>query len=266
MPSSIPLDDIAVALDDPGRLIGIHFFNPVAALPLIEIVEGENSDADALARGFALAGRIDRLPVPVKSAPGFLVNRVLFPYLLEAMLLLDEGTPAATIDRAATDFGMPMGPIELADTVGLDICLHILEFLEDVIGIKPPECLKGMVEDGKLGRKGGEGFYTWEGGRAVKPEAGDGTEPELADRLILPILNACAACLREGVVAECDFIDAAMIFGTGFAPFRGGPLGYARSCGIDDVTTRLEALEVRLGPRFHPDAGWSLVAGDDEEN
>jgi 3-hydroxyacyl-CoA dehydrogenase/enoyl-CoA hydratase/3-hydroxybutyryl-CoA epimerase len=263
--SSIPLDDIAVALDDPSHLIGIHFFNPVAALPLIEIVEGENSGAEAIARGFALAGRIDRLPVPVKSAPGFLVNRVLFPYLLEAMLLLEEGTPAPAIDRAATDFGMPMGPIELADTVGLDICLHILEFLADVIGVKPPERLKRMVEDGKLGRKGGEGFYAWEGGRAVKPEAEAGAEPEFADRLILPILNTCAACLREGVVAETDFIDAAMIFGTGFAPFRGGPLGYAKSRGIDDVTTQLEALEARFGPRFHPDAGWALVARDGEE-
>jgi 3-hydroxyacyl-CoA dehydrogenase/enoyl-CoA hydratase/3-hydroxybutyryl-CoA epimerase len=159
-----------------------------------------------------------------------------------------------------------MGPIELADTVGLDICLHILEFLADIIGVKPPESLKRMVEDGKLGRKGGEGFYAWEGGRAVKPEAADGAEPELTDRLILPILNTCAACLREGVVTEGDFIDAAMIFATGFAPFRGGPLSYARSRGIDDVTARLKELEARFGPRFHPDAGWGLVAGEAEEN
>ena len=264
--SSIPLDDIAVALKDPGRLIGIHFFNPVAQLQLIEIVAGENSDAGAIARGFALAGRIDRLPVPVKSAPGFLVNRALMPYLLEAILALEEGTPGPTIDRAATDFGMPMGPIELADTVGLDICLHIIEFLGDVLGAAFPERLKRMVEDGKLGRKSGEGFYAWKDGRAVKPTAGDTADPGLSDRLILPILNTCAACLREGVVAESDFVDAAMIFGTGFAPFRGGPLNYAHACGIDDIKRRLEVLEARFGPRFHPDAGWDLLAGDAAAN
>ena len=218
------------------------------------------------ARGFALAGRIDRLPVPVKSAPGFLVNRVLMPYLLEAMLALEEGTPAPIIDRAATDFGMPMGPIELADTVGLDVCLHILEFLAGVTGVEAPERLKRMVEDGKLGRKSGEGFYGWRDGRAVKPDSEDGPGPELADRLILPILNTCAACLREGVVAESDLVDAAMIFGTGFAPFRGGPLAYARSSGIDDIVRRLDGLEARHGPRFHADAGWSLLAGDAAEN
>jgi 3-hydroxyacyl-CoA dehydrogenase/enoyl-CoA hydratase/3-hydroxybutyryl-CoA epimerase len=258
--SSIPLDDIAVALKDPGRLIGVHFFNPVAQLPLIEIVEGKNSGTDSLARGFALAGQIDRLPVPVKSAPGFLVNRALMPYLLEAMLLLEEGTPAPAIDRAATEFGMPMGPIELADTVGLDICLHILEFLSDVLDIEAPERLKRMVGDGKLGRKSGEGFYPWKGGRAVKPTAESTADPEVTDRLILQILNTCAACLREGVVAESDFVDAAMIFGTGFAPFRGGPLNYAKACGIEDIKRRLEELEARHGARFHPDAGWSLLA------
>ena len=257
--SSIPLDDIGADLDHPERLIGVHFFNPVAQLPLIEIVEGANSDADAIARGLAFAGRIDRLPVPVKSAPGFLVNRALMPYLIEAVRLLEEGTPPTVIDGAATEFGMPMGPIELADTVGLDICLHVAGVLGPLLGAEPPERLARMVEDGKLGRKRGEGFYLWKDGKAVKPEASGRPDPDLTDRLILPILNTCVACLREGVATESDFVDAAMIFGTGFAPFRGGPLTYARDRGIDDVQIRLQELEARYGPRFHPDIGWSAL-------
>jgi 3-hydroxyacyl-CoA dehydrogenase/enoyl-CoA hydratase/3-hydroxybutyryl-CoA epimerase len=258
--SSIPLEDIAAVLDAPDRLIGIHFFNPVAQLPLIEIVAGAASHADAVARGQGFAGRIDRLPVTVKSAPGFLVNRALMPYLIEAVRLMEEGVTPPTLDRVATDFGMPMGPIELADTVGLDICLHVAETLGARMGAEVPAQLKEMVAAGKLGRKTGEGFYVWRDGRAVKPEASDSAPDDLADRLILPILNTCAACLDEGVVADADLADAAMIFGTGFAPFRGGPLHYAQTRGVEEIRTRLSALEARHGARYRPGDGWSKMA------
>ncbi|MFT5539053.1 MAG: 3-hydroxyacyl-CoA dehydrogenase/enoyl-CoA hydratase/3-hydroxybutyryl-CoA epimerase, partial [Alphaproteobacteria bacterium] len=263
--SSIPLEDIAAVLDAPERLIGIHFFNPVAQLPLIEIVAGAASNVDSVTRGQGFAGRIDRLPVTVKSAPGFLVNRALMPYLIEAVRLMEEGVAPVALDRAATDFGMPMGPIELADTVGLDICLHVAETLGARIGAEVPAQLKEMVAAGKLGRKTGEGFYTWRDGRAVKPKAPDLEEPstipdDLTDRLILPILNTCAACLGEGMVADADLADAAMIFGTGFAPFRGGPLHYAQARGISDVRARLSALEALHGARYRPSDGWDKLA------
>jgi 3-hydroxyacyl-CoA dehydrogenase/enoyl-CoA hydratase/3-hydroxybutyryl-CoA epimerase len=258
--SSIPLEEIAAVLHQPGRLVGIHFFNPVARLPLIEVVEGAASDAGAVARAMAFAGRIDRLPVPVKSAPGFLVNRALMPYLIEAVHVLEGGADAVTIDQTAIGFGMPMGPIELADTVGLDICLHVAGVLGARLGAEVPARLRELVAAGKLGRKTGEGFYVWKNGKAVKPEDTSGAVPaDLEDRLILPILNTCAAVLGEGVVAEADLADAAMIFGTGFAPFRGGPLHYARARGLDKVRARLAELEQRYGARFRPDPGWGRI-------
>ena len=195
--------------------------------------------------------------VPCTSAPGFLVNRILMPYLMEAVSIAQDGVPLATIDRAATDFGMPMGPIELADTVGLDVCLHVGEILAEAFDTEVPEALRARVDAGDLGRKSGRGFYTWTDGKATKP-ATDGTPaPEdLQDRLILPMLNVAVACLREGVVSDEELLDAGVIFGTGFAPFRGGPMAYARSRGIDQVREALASLSNRHGERFRPDSCW----------
>jgi 3-hydroxyacyl-CoA dehydrogenase/enoyl-CoA hydratase/3-hydroxybutyryl-CoA epimerase len=258
--SSIPLEKLSESLADPSRLVGLHFFNPVAKMQLVEVVHHAAANPEALARAQALVGQINRLPAPVSSAPGFLVNRVLTPYLLEAMILLDEGIKAEAIDQVALDFGMPMGPVELADQVGLDICASVADMLRDRLdGAMPatPDWLRKKVEDGQLGRKSGRGLYVWEEGKPKKAENPPATEPDTLDRLILPMLNACMACLREGVIENEELLDGAMIFGTGFAPFRGGPLHYARTRGYAEIAERLQALSAKYGKRFAPDSGWT---------
>ena len=260
--SSIPLQDLRTTLAKPGRLLGLHFFNPVSRLQLVEVVSHEGTDPQLLKEALAFVGAIDRLPLPVKSTPGFVVNRALTPYMLEAMVLLDEKVDQVTIDRAAEKFGMPMGPIELADQVGLDICLAVGDMLRSKFGdlLPPtPAWLRDKVTKGELGRKTGKGFYVWKDGKADKPQASSGTaEPdaEMIDRLILPMSNVCVACLREGIVDDADMVDGAMIFGTGYAPFRGGPLNYARTRGAADVASTLQKLAAKFGGRFTPDAGW----------
>jgi 3-hydroxyacyl-CoA dehydrogenase/enoyl-CoA hydratase/3-hydroxybutyryl-CoA epimerase len=257
--SSLPLEELAAQLADPSRMVGLHFFNPVAQMPLIEIVQGKASSQAGLAAALAFARRIDKLPLPCRSAPGFLVNRVLFPYLHEALQAAGEGVPLAFIDRAAVDFGMPMGPIELADVVGLDVVLHVGEIITRELGREAPpfvQTLRDLVAKGQLGRKSGHGFYIWQEGKPQKPAASGAPPADLTDRLLLPLVNECIACLREQVVSEADFIDAGVIFGTGFAPFRGGPLAYARSRGAAQVRDRLLELAARYGARFGPDSGW----------
>ncbi len=260
--SSIPLQDLRSTLKAPERLVGLHFFNPVARLQLVEVVSHDGSDPQMLKAALAFVGAIDRLPLPVKSSPGFLVNRALTPYMLEAMMMLDEKIDKVTIDAAARKFGMPMGPIELADQVGLDICLAVGDMLRSKFGdsLPPtPAWLREKVASGELGRKTGKGFYAWKDGKADKASASPATAqptPEMIDRLILPMSNVCVACLREGIVDNADVVDGAMIFGTGYAPFRGGPLNYARTRGPENVVSALRALAEKFGDRFAPDAGW----------
>lgn len=277
--SSIPLETLGAALSPeedwpaagrehaqpggesliaPNRLVGLHFFNPVAKMQLVEIVSAPETRADVARRAAAFARRIGRLPVPVKSGPGFLVNRILTPYLLEAVELLGEGVAAARIDRAATDFGMLMGPVTLADTVGLDICLRVAQNLVGGHNGAVPERLRRQVEKGRLGKKSGRGFYRWSGGRAHKSAASAHARvpPGVQDRLILRCLNEAVACLHEGVVEHPDSLDAALIFGAGFAPFRGGPLYYIAEQGRETLLNKLTALEAQHGPRFKPSEGW----------
>ena len=254
--SSIMLEDLATVLADPGRLVGLHFFNPVAQMPLVEVIESRHTRPEARAAALAFARAVDKLPLPCRSAPGFLVNRILMPYLTEAMLAAQEGVPLAVIDKVATDFGMPMGPIELADTVGLDVCLHVGRILAQAFGRPAPEAVADLVASGRLGRKSGAGLYTWQDGKAAKPAATGDAPHDLEDRLMLPMVNEAVAILREGVVADADLIDAGVIFGSGFAPFRGGPLRYARERGPQSVLDRLGELEARYGARFRPDEGW----------
>jgi 3-hydroxyacyl-CoA dehydrogenase / enoyl-CoA hydratase / 3-hydroxybutyryl-CoA epimerase len=260
--SSIPLQDLRTTLARPERLLGLHFFNPVSRLQLVEVVSHDGSDPTMLKEALAFVGAIDRLPLPVKSSPGFLVNRALTPYMLEAMVMLDEKIDKSAIDAAAEKFGMPMGPIELADQVGLDICLDVGDMLRSKFGdsLPPtPAWLREKVAKGELGRKSGKGFYLWKDGKADKtsgsPSAAPPT-PEMIDRLILPMSNVCVACLREGIVDNAETVDGAMIFGTGYAPFRGGPLNYARTRGPENVVSSLRALAEKFGGRFTPDAGW----------
>ncbi len=258
--SSIVLEELNSGLKDPGQLVGVHFFNPVAQMPLVEVVASDDTHRDVVERAMAFVRQLDKLPLPCRSAPGFVVNRVLMPYLTEAMLAADEGVPLAVIDKAATDFGMPMGPIELADVVGLDIALHVGEILTKAFGGPSVATIQNLVAEKKLGKKTGQGFYEWRDGKAVKPPAADATvPPDLTDRMILLMLNESVAVLREHVVEDADLIDAGVILGTGFAPFRGGPLQYARSRGITNVVARLEELARTYGEHFKPDAGWQLL-------
>jgi 3-hydroxyacyl-CoA dehydrogenase/enoyl-CoA hydratase/3-hydroxybutyryl-CoA epimerase len=259
--SSIRLEDLSSCLQDSGRLIGLHFFNPVAKLPLLEVVAAPTSRKESVDAGVAFARQIGKLPLPCRSHPGFLVNRILAPYIAEALELLREGIPAAEIDLAATDFGMPMGPIELADSVGLDVSAHVARILAPVVGRQVAPEIKELVRQKHLGLKTGQGFYTYRERKPVRPALEPGSsDPQVRDRLILALLNEAVNCLQEAIVADADLVDAGVIFGTGFAPFRGGPLHYAREAGVDYLVSRLSELEAQHGSRFQPSPGWKLLA------
>ncbi|MGQ0655113.1 MAG: 3-hydroxyacyl-CoA dehydrogenase NAD-binding domain-containing protein [Betaproteobacteria bacterium] len=225
--SSLKLADIATALKDPSRLVGIHFFNPVPLLQLVEVVQGEQTRPEIAQQAAAFVRHIDKLPLPTKDAPGFLVNRVLGPYMQNAFRMIDEGTKPETVDAAMEAFGMPMGPAELADTVGLDICLHAGKALAKG-AVEVPEILEKKVALGHLGKKTGQGIYQYVDGRPQKGQPGSYT-PALVEALIEPYLQEAQAVLADGIVADADLADAGLIFGTGFAPFRGGPLHYLKS-------------------------------------
>jgi len=227
--SSLKLSEISAQLRNPSRLVGIHFFNPVPQLQLVEVVQGANTDAEVARKAAAFVRRIDKLPLPVKDSPGFLVNRVLGPYINQALRMVDEGIAPETLDAAAVDFGMPMGPVELADTVGLDICLAVGKELAGE-SAEVPKKLAELVAAGSLGRKTGRGFYAWKDGRARKGASG-AVPADLGAKLMAPYLREARAAVAEGIVADADLADAGLIFGTGFAPFRGGPLNYLKEQG-----------------------------------
>ena len=257
--SSIPLTDLRAGRKDPSRFAGLHYFNPVALMPLVEIVRHDQLDPETERRLAAFCKAIDKLPVPVAGTPGFLVNRILAPYMQEAIIAFSEGIPGPVIDKVALKFGMPMGPIELVDTVGLDVAASVGKIMADFHGQALPDAFR--VEEGKRGKKDGQGLYKWENGRAIKPEVPkDYQAPEdLEDRLILPLLNEAVSCLHDGVVADADLLDAGVIFGTGFAPFRGGPMQHIKAVGADKLKARLEVLANRYGGRFKPRAGWDAL-------
>lgn len=255
--SSIPLTELREHIQRPAQFAGLHYFNPVALMPLVEIVRHDGISAETEKRLAAFCKALDKFPVPVAGTPGFLVNRVLFPYMLEAATAYAEGIPAPVIDKAAVRFGMPMGPIELIDTVGLDVAAGVGQELGPFLGLAVPDTL-GNVEPGKRGKKDGQGLYKWENGKPVKPEIPKDYQAasDLEDRLILPLLNEAVACLHDGVVSDADLLDAGVIFGTGFAPFRGGPIAHIRATGADALLEKLKALQVRYGDRFSPRPGW----------
>ncbi len=261
--SSIPLEALTPALKHPERLVGLHFFNPVAKMMLVEIVNGTSTAPEVSTHAMTFVRQIDRLPLPVSSTPGFLINRILMPYLMEAVELVQEGVPPVLIDKAATKFGMPMGPVELGDTVGLDICLHVARILAGHFHEAVPQNLSKLVADGHLGKKTGQGFYIWKKGKAIKPSASSGNwnMEEITNRLILRMLNESVSCLGEHVVAEADLLDAGMIYGTGFAPFRGGPINYIHAVGKDILLRQLQDLRKLRGDRFAPDPGWEYLSG-----
>jgi len=257
--SSIALNLLREKLAKPAQFAGLHYFNPVAMMPLVEIVRHDGIDAETERRLAAFCRAIDKLPVPVAGSPGFLVNRILAPYMQEAIVAFSEGIPGRVIDKAALDFGMPMGPIELVDTVGLDVAASVGKIMAEFHGQALPDVFK--VEDGKRGKKDGQGLYVWKDGKAVKPQTPkDYKAPEdLQDRLVFSLLNEAVSCLHEGVVGDADLLDAGVIFGTGFAPFRGGPIEYIKSVGSDACLSKLESLRKSHGERFAPKAGWSSL-------
>ncbi len=265
--SSIPLDELRGAFVHPQRFLGLHFFNPVAQMPLVEVVRHDAVDPVIEKRSLAWVKAIGKLPLPVEGTPGFLVNRILMPYLLEAVRCHAEGIPDPVIDRAAKRFGMPMGPIELADTVGLDVALSVGRELGPFLGLELPDGIADRVEAGKRGKKDGQGFYAWKDGKAEKPKLDSNyrAPDDLEDRLILPMLNETVACLHDGVVADADLLDAGVIFGTGFAPFRGGPVQYIRSAGTGVLREKLESLAKTHGARFAPKPGWFNSALTDRD-
>ncbi len=249
--SAIPLADIAEGLEQPSRLIGLHFFNPVEKMPLVEVVRNDVSDDAAttdkvVKKGCIFANLIGKYSLPVKSAPGFLVNRVLAPFMLEALNLAKEGHSIATIDAAAELFGMPMGPIEIADTVGLDVAISVATKLAPE-NTNARQMLQDLLNEGKLGKKNGEGFYRWKKGKPVKEKPSDTVALDiLGERLINPLIDECSRCLEEGIVDNAELLDAGVIFGIGFAPFRGGPLHYLEQSlsQYSDLSTNLTTDEV----------------------
>jgi 3-hydroxyacyl-CoA dehydrogenase/enoyl-CoA hydratase/3-hydroxybutyryl-CoA epimerase len=259
--SSISVDLLAGHAPLKTTFAGLHFFNPVSKIDLVEVIKGKSTNAKTVNRLAAFCGAIGKLPAQLRDYPGFLVNRVLTPYLMEAMVLMEEGVSKEAIDTAALLFGMPMGPVTLADQVGLDIGLHVAESLSDNLDKTMPkisDSLRRKVDNGELGKKSGKGFYDWSDG-TPHPTYDDEIPKDVTDRLILPMLDACVELLRKGIAESENQVDGAMIFATGWAPFRGGPMHYAHSRGISEIVANLKELEVAHGPRFAPDDGWSTV-------
>lgn len=257
--SSIALNTLSEKLANPAQFAGLHYFNPVALMPLVEIVKHDKGSSETERRLAAFCRVIDKLPVPVAGTPGFLVNRILAPYMQEAIIAFSEGIPGRAIDKATLDFGMPMGPIELVDTVGLDVAASVGKIMAEFHGQAVPEAFK--VEDGKRGKKDGQGLYKWENGKAIKPELPkDYQAPaDLQDRLVFALLNEAVSCLHQGVVADEDLLDAGVIFGTGFAPFRGGPIAHIKAVSVQVCLEKLKLLEAKYGARFAPKAGWESL-------
>jgi 3-hydroxyacyl-CoA dehydrogenase/enoyl-CoA hydratase/3-hydroxybutyryl-CoA epimerase len=257
--SSIPLTELRAGLRKQSTFAGLHYFNPVALMPLVEIVKHDFMLPEMERRLAAFCKAIDKLPVPVAGTPGFLVNRILAPYMQEAIVAFNEGVPGPVIDKTALKFGMPMGPIELVDTVGLDVAASVGKIMADFHGQELPAAF--VVEPGKRGKKDGQGLYKWQNDKPVKPEVPKDYQvpADLEDRLILALLNEAVSCLHDGVVADADLLDAGVIFGTGFAPFRGGPIQHIRSVGAAPLKARLEQLAQRYGSRFNPRPGWDAL-------
>jgi 3-hydroxyacyl-CoA dehydrogenase / enoyl-CoA hydratase / 3-hydroxybutyryl-CoA epimerase len=270
--SALSIDEMAGSLQHPDRMVGIHFFNPVHRMQLVEIVSGPKTSALTVERALRFVKSIGKLPVLVKDSPGFLVNRVLLPYMVEAVRLFREGHRLTNIDSVILDFGMPMGPLRLTDEVGLDVAAHVVHELDGRLTHLGPldDTLQRMMAKGWLGRKSGKGFYQYNAAGRESPNSDLGSfqpaepalqnEGDLRDRLVLIMVNEAARVLEEKVVETAEDIDFGMIMGTGWAPFRGGPLRFADSLGITTVVSRLKNLQARIGERFAPCALLSEMA------
>jgi len=265
--SSLSITEMQKALKHPERFAGMHFFNPVAKMPLIEVIRGEKTSDETVSAIFELSKKLGKTPIVVKDAPGFLVNRLLLPYMNEATWLLADGAPITDVDRVLLAFGMPMGPIELIDEVGIDVGEKVAHILHEGFGARmvPAPFNEKIVKAERLGKKNGKGFYVYENqGRDRKfdpavyeilgltPHAGAVSDEEILDRCLLPMINEASRCLEEKIVASASEVDLGMIMGTGFPPFRGGLLRYADSLGAKTIVEKLEKFHTRFGARYEP--------------
>ncbi len=262
--SSLMVDEMAEALKHKERFVGMHFFNPVHRMPLVEVIKGKDSSQEAIATVFNLTKKLGKTPIVVKDGPGFLVNRLLLPYMVEAVSLLEQGNSILNLDKALVNFGMPMGPIELFDEVGIDVALKVAKILQVSMGDRMAESdlLQKLVDENRLGKKNGKGFYKYQGRKKEYDDGIDGfidikektilDETEIIQRCVYPMINEAARCLDEGIVGRARDVDLGMIFGTGFAPFRGGLLKYADAEGIDKIVTILKEYTNSYGKRFTP--------------
>ncbi len=270
--SALSIGELAAATRHPARVVGLHFFNPVHQMQLVEVIVGPQT-APAVAQGaLQFAQRIGKLPVLVKDSPGFLVNRILLPYMVEAGELFWTGTPAAVIDAAMLEFGMPMGPLRLTDEVGVEVAEDVAQTLAAAFSgwMRVPRVLPKMIEGGLLGRKSGQGFYQYTDGKDAQPSrAAESLRPrggqaivaaEVQRRLVLLMINEAARCVEERIVESAGDVDFAMVMGTGFAPFRGGPLRYADEQGLPKVAEELSSLAQTAGSHFTPCALLSDLA------
>ena len=263
--SSLSVTEIASALKKPERFAGMHFFNPVHMMPLVEVIRGKKSSDEATSTIVALAKRLGKTPIVVKDKEGFLVNRLLMPYLNEAVLMLEEGASIEEIDKAFLDFGMPMGAFILLDEIGIDIAWHVANILHNAFGerMKPAGLMKLILDSGRLGKKNSKGHYTYASGKRKGADSGIYSltggkkvgllsDDTIIDRAVLLMLNEAAYCLEEHIVEKADYVDGGMIFGAGFPPFRGGLLKYADSRGLKEIEERLNQLKEKYGHRFKP--------------
>ena len=271
--SSLLINDMAVAFKKPERFAGMHFFNPVHMMPLVEVIRGEKTSDETIATTFKLAKSLGKTPVLVNDGPGFLVNRLLVPYMVEAVSLLEEGISIKHIDRIIESFGMPMGPIELFDEVGIDVAFKVAKILSQSMGDRMADSpvLEKMIADGRLGKKSKKGFYIYQGKKkSPDPDISnfitvtkkvDLSDEELVQRMIYPMINEAARCLEDKIVTRPQDVDLAMIFGTGFAPFRGGLLSYADSESVTKVHDTLDKFSTTYGSRFKPSGMLRKIAG-----
>lgn len=261
--SALPIEELAMSTGSLTRVVGLHFFNPVSRMKLIEVVAGRQTSEEIRERALAFARQVGKLPVLVQDSPGFLVNRVLFPYLLDAAEMFQNGVSAEEIDGPLLEWGMPMGPLRLIDEIGVDITVDIAATLEKAFGARDraPEILQKMYAAKMLGRKGGGGFYKYEGKQQSPNEALQEWRTEsgekfglenITNRLVYLMVNEAARCLEEKVVASPEDADYGMVLGTGFPVFRGGPLRYAESLGLNKVVTDMDAIHSRAGEKFAP--------------
>ena len=265
--SSLSVTEMQTAFKNPKRFVGMHFFNPVHRMPLVEVIRGKESSDEAVTTIFQLSKQLGKTPIVVKDAPGFLVNRILVPYMGEAIFLVQEGVPIQDLDRALSQFGMPMGPIELLDEVGVDVGDKVGHIFHTAFGerMKPSDLGAKVIAAGRLGKKNGKGFYTYlDGGRqksfdpeiysilGIQPKAGQIDDEEMVERCVFGMVNEAAMCLEEQIVSSPAEVDLGMIMGTGFPPFRGGLLRYADTVGASVIVERLREFEKKYGLRFAP--------------